>query len=548
MNVSEPAAMFGRVTGGVIAVRRRLDGQRKIDATVTHVKLPAKGDRGGRDALGDQRRLRLRFQRREFGVERRDSTWRVIAVDTAGRVSLGVRQPDAVSAQQAGVRMTQNPLDTQFLGNRAGMLSRRAAERDEHIVRRIAPLGERDPADRLRHLRVGDPQKPGRQLVATRTRQAGGGHRVGDFVQPPSHRVPAERKRETIGQDAAEPHVRVGHSERPAAAVTGGSRIGAGTIRAHGQPDAIEAAQRTAARRHGFDRHHRRNDSHPRLFRFEFPLVAAVEPGDIGAGAAHVEAKRTGKPGRQRHAGEADYAARRPRQQTIAPSKRLGFDKSTGRSEQPQVGTRSQRFPQAGNIVGQHRVQIGIDDGRVTAGDQLDERSHFVRQANLRKTGRPGDPPYQPLVFRLAIAVQKTNGDRPQVGTTSPQRRELLGDKRWIKRLNHRSVDRHPFSDFQHIREQRFRFANRQLEQPRPVLIADAKNIRESRRGHKHGRRAAASEQGIRAACRAQPHGYRRKRFTQRQPQQPADRQHRRFDREQFVARPERRHGGQRPL
>jgi hypothetical protein len=56
----------------------------------------------------------------------------------------------------------------------------------------------------------------------------------------------------------AEHDIAIGHGERAAATIRGGTRVGPGTFRADPELGAIEATDRAAASRHGVDLHDRR--------------------------------------------------------------------------------------------------------------------------------------------------------------------------------------------------------------------------------------------------------------------------------------------------
>ncbi len=80
------------------------------------------------------------------------------------------------------------------------------------------------------------------------------------------------------------------------------------------------------------------------------------------------------------------------------------------------------------------------------------------------------------------------------------------------------------------------RLANRQIEQPRAVLIADVQDVAEAARRDQRRAGAAARDQGVGAARRAQPHGDRRNRLIEPQPEQVANGHERRvFVRSQLV-------------
>ena len=100
----------------------------------------------------------------------------------------------------------------------------------------------------------------------------------------------AEDRREEIGLQLAEHDIGVGDGERAAAAVAGGAGIGAGRIRAGAEASGLEVQDRAAAGRDGVDAHHRRADAHAGDLGVEGALIVAVIMGDVGRGAAHVEA------------------------------------------------------------------------------------------------------------------------------------------------------------------------------------------------------------------------------------------------------------------
>ena len=96
--------------------------------------------------------------------------------------------------------------------------------------------------------------------------------------------------REEVGQQLADHQVGVGDRERAAAAVAGGAGIGAGTLGPDAEALAVEGDDRAAAGGHGVDLHHRRAHPHARDLGVEGALEGAGIVGDVGRGAAHVEA------------------------------------------------------------------------------------------------------------------------------------------------------------------------------------------------------------------------------------------------------------------
>ena len=72
--------------------------------------------------------------------------------------------------------------------------------------------------------------------------------------------------------------------------IAGGPGIGAGGVGADAKARAVEMQDRAAAGGDRVDLHHRRAHAHARDLGLEGALELAVEMGDVGRGAAHVEA------------------------------------------------------------------------------------------------------------------------------------------------------------------------------------------------------------------------------------------------------------------
>ena len=90
---------------------------------------------------------------------------------------------------------------------------------------------------------------------------------------------------------------------------------------------------------------------------------------------------------------------------------------------------------------------------------------------------------------RMAIGVQQADGERFDAGVA--ERLQLLPDRGFGRCDEHLPVVRDALVDFDDGRGQRRRLANRQVEQPRPVLIADVQHVAEAARGDQ--RRAGAA-------------------------------------------------------
>ena len=120
-----------------------------------------------------------------------------------------------------------------------------------------------------------------------------------------------------IGQYLTEKEVHIGHRQRPASTVTKRARIGTGTPRADTQLDAIEPADRTAARSHRLDGHHRCDNANAGLLGFILQLEAPVETRHVGTCASHVESDRLYKARGAGNTREANNATGRAGQDAV---------------------------------------------------------------------------------------------------------------------------------------------------------------------------------------------------------------------------------------
>ena len=180
----------------------------------------------------------------------------------------------------------------------------------------------------------------------------------------------AKDPRKVFGLHTAQHHVRIGQSKRPAAPVARRPGVRAGRIGADAQPCAVKMQDRSAARGHRVDAHHRRAHAHAGNERFEFTLVLAGEVRDVSGGASHVEADHAVETGPKAGARHADNAAGRPRQDRVLSLKapRIGETAVALHEEQPSA---RQLGGDLTNVSPQDRRQVGIDHRRVAARHEL---------------------------------------------------------------------------------------------------------------------------------------------------------------------------------
>src|SRR5690348_14355145 len=142
--------------------------------------------------------------------------------------------------------MDEDALDTERIGDAAGMLAAGAAEAAERIFGHIIATLDRDLLDRVRHRRIGDGDKALGHLGRTAPIARGCGNLLrepGEFLL---HDFAVERlvaaapedSGEIFGQQLAEHQIAVSDRKRTAAAITGGPGIGTSGL----GPDAIARA------------------------------------------------------------------------------------------------------------------------------------------------------------------------------------------------------------------------------------------------------------------------------------------------------------------
>ena len=222
--------------------------------------------------------------------------------------------------------MDQHLGHAERVGDQAGMLAAGAAEAVERIAGHVMAALDRNLLDRIGHVldrdldeAVGDlfgAARPAWALLVHLASQRGeaGAHGVGVerlvLLRP-------ENLRKEIRHQLADHDIGVGHRERPAAAVAGRPRIGAGAVRPDPEPRAVEMQHRSAAGRDRVDQHHRRAHAHARDLGLEGALIFAVEMRHVGRGAAHVEADQPVEAGFAAGLRHPDHAAGRPGQDRV---------------------------------------------------------------------------------------------------------------------------------------------------------------------------------------------------------------------------------------
>ncbi len=294
--------------------------------------------------------------------------------------------------------------------------------------------------------------------------------------------------------DLADADIRVGHRQRPAAAVAGRAGVGPRAVRPDAQPRPVEMQDRAATRRHRVDRHHRRAHAHAGHLGLERALEPAGVQRDVGRGAAHVEADDVVQPGHRRGARGADDAAGRARQDRVLALEGVRLRQAAVRLHEIQ--------PRAGQLAGhqidvaaQDRRQVGVHHRGVAARHQAQQRADRVAGGDLGEAGLARQLGQAPLVRRVFPGVQQHDGagvDAGGAGMGEVPARGFL-----VQRLDLLAIDADAAVDLHHLFVQHRGQGDRQVEQPRPRLVADAQRVGEAAVDHQQHPLALALQQRV---------------------------------------------------
>ena len=146
-----------------------------------------------------------------------------------------VGQAHAVSRQHTRQRVHQHLRHAQGIGHQTRMLPARTAKALQGVARHVVTPRHRDFLDRVGHLLHRDLDEAMRHVFC------GAPGLCGQFCKMPAHHLRVQRlvrirpkhRREKLRLHLAHHHVRIGHGQRPAAAVTGWARVGPRALRSH---------------------------------------------------------------------------------------------------------------------------------------------------------------------------------------------------------------------------------------------------------------------------------------------------------------------------
>ena len=304
-------------------------------------------------------------------IQRLGHVGQVLLVSGAGRAGEVLPDRCVEHADRGGdprMRRDDGGAHAQLADQVTGMQRPGAAEGDQRAFAQVHATLDADLADPAGDGGVDDPEHPGGGLVGVQ------GKPCGQIVQVRLSRVQVERQPAIEQRVAQTPqqHVGVGDGDLcPALAVTGGPRVGAGTVRAHAQPaSGVPPGQGAAARADGVhvDRRHPQRVA-VQLTGGHLVGYPVADEGDVGAGAADVEADRQRQAQMGRPSGGSDHATSQARQHGADTLLLRGL-----RSEQSAVGLHhphprghvevGESFLQTFQVVGDPRLHVGVDRRR----------------------------------------------------------------------------------------------------------------------------------------------------------------------------------------
>ena len=419
-----------------------------------------------------------------------------------------VGQPHAEGREHAGIGVDIDALHPQHVGDLAGVLAAGAAEAVHGVLGDVIAALDADLLDRVGHVLDRDAQEALGQILGAHLRVAGllgdaGGHilelRPGGVDVQRLVALGAEDRRKLVGLDLAQHHVAVGHRQRAAAAIAGRAGVGAGAFGADLHPALRVGQDRAAACRDGMDAHHRRAHPHARDLGLEGPLIGACVVADIGRGPAHVEADQLVEAGGLGGAHHADDAAGGAREDRVLALEQRSVGQAAIRLHEHQrlaaAPRRAQRVADLLDIAAQDRRQVGVDHRGVAARDQLDQRADLVAERDLSEARLARHLADLLLVVLVAVAVHQRHGDRAIAFGMSLRQR--LAHRLDVHRRNDVAVRVQPFLDLDHVFIEQLGQNDVQVEQLRPVLVADPQQVAHALGDEQHRPVALALQQRV---------------------------------------------------
>ena len=418
--------------------RRRRRGLRHVAAGPRHVELEALVLVAQAGVPGDAARLVGHGLGVEpgagLGVQLAEHARHLASVEGAGLLQAGARelglqvgdqQPER--GQHARPRRHDDRSHAEQPRQRAAVQRPGAAEREEREVARVVAALHRHHADGADHVVVDDGEDAARGGLDAHAQ------RLGDAAVDRcacAFGIESEAAAQQVGRQVAEGEmgVRDGRLDA-AAAVADRPRHGTGALRAHDQRARVRHARDgTAACADGDDVDHRQADR---------PVadaagggetrLAAVDQGDVGRGAADVDADQVRVPAAGADIGRTDRAGRRAGQRRLdgrAPHGARAGHPAARLHQQQRRGDAllGDARIQPRHVGRHHRHDAGVEDGRHAALVLAEHGQHLAGQRDQRVRHLLGeDGGDAALVRGVGVAVQQHDGDRADA---------LLADRR----------------------------------------------------------------------------------------------------------------------
>jgi hypothetical protein len=350
------------------------DDERRVGSVVAHVNAPDDSNPLRRDALGQQLFARDRSETPQFFLQAREPVLVQLRLDRLFAHRDRVGEPHAVGGEHAGKRVNEDAGHSEGVGDPAGVLTRGAPEAAQRIFGDVVPALNGDLLDRFGHVADRDLEKALGHLLGAACIAGRAANLPGKTRESSAHRgiieghpaVRTEHGRKEFRLDPSEHHVRVGHGQRAVSAVARWTRIRSRRIGPDPVARAVEMQDRSAARGHGMDAHHRRAHAHPRDQRLESTLQLARIVRDVGRGPAHVEPDDFFEARGERRPHRADDTARRPGENAVLARKPPRVRKAPVRLHEHQAYT-LKLGGHLSDIALQNGREVGIDDRRIPA-------------------------------------------------------------------------------------------------------------------------------------------------------------------------------------
>ena len=262
----------------------------------------------------------------------------------------------------------------------------------------------------------------------------------------------------------------------------------------------------------------RRLDADPGGFRFVDQFILAAVAGDVGGGAAHVEADDrlpliVGPGGH----GIADHPPGRSGEDGPAAGEVVGRGEAAVRAHELEIAVIQfllETVTEAFQIGADVRSQVGVNHGGVAPGHHFDHRHDPGRKRYLAETQVPGQAADHQFMLRPGVGVHEDH--RQAVDAFFPQPVQLFSQhfQIWLPQdgqplsgnaPDHRRSRRflavfqqaQALINFDDLFVKQFRFPDLQVEEAGTVLVADLQDVAESPGDQQGTAGSPALQQGV---------------------------------------------------